>query len=78
VTDGVLVAVDLGASSGRVIAGRIDGGRLALEEVHRFPNHPVADADGLWWDVDRLTAVKAAYDPENCFNYEQSVPAATS
>ena len=55
-TDGVLVAVDLGASSGRVIVGRVDGGRLALEEVHRFPNQPLAEDDGLWWDIDRLTA----------------------
>jgi rhamnulokinase len=43
VTDGLLVAVDLGASSGRVIVGRVEDERLALEEVHRFPNHPIAE-----------------------------------
>ena len=54
-TDGLLVAIDLGASSGRVIVGRVEAGRLALEEVHRFPNEPHADGGGLWWDIDALT-----------------------
>ncbi len=34
----VYLAIDLGASSGRVMAGCHDGRRLTLEEVHRFPN----------------------------------------
>ena len=34
----VYLAIDLGASSGRVIAGIFDGRKLALEEMHRFPN----------------------------------------
>ncbi len=34
----VYLAVDLGASSGRVLAGFLDQGRIGLEEVHRFPN----------------------------------------
>ena len=34
-------AVDLGAQSGRVAVGRFDGERLAVTEVHRFPNEPV-------------------------------------
>ena len=29
------LAVDLGASGGRVVAGRLDGRRLTLEDVHR-------------------------------------------
>ncbi|MFL1428620.1 MULTISPECIES: rhamnulokinase [unclassified Nocardiopsis] len=56
----VHAAVDLGASSGRVIAGRIEGGRLLTEEVARFPNGPVAvPAAGrttLHWDVLSLYA----------------------
>ena len=48
------LAVDLGAESGRVFLGRFDGGRVSLEELHRFPNVPVRVADGLHWDVLRL------------------------
>ncbi|HYO38378.1 MAG TPA: rhamnulokinase family protein [Nocardioidaceae bacterium] len=52
-----VAAVDLGASSGRVMVGTVDPGAgvLALEEVHRFPNGPVTAADGsLRWDIRRL------------------------
>jgi rhamnulokinase len=48
------LAVDLGAESGRVVLGRFDGGRMSLEEVHRFPNTPVRLPDGLHWDVLRF------------------------
>lgn len=49
-----LAAVDLGATSGRVMVGTVGPGELGLEEVHRFPNGPV-DSDGtLTWDVRRL------------------------
>lgn len=44
-------AVDLGATSGRVITGRIERGRLALRQAARFRNEPVAIADGLHWDI---------------------------
>lgn len=55
------VAVDLGATSGRVVAGRVEGGRLVTEETARFPNVPVrAPGPGgrttLHWDVLRLWA----------------------
>jgi rhamnulokinase len=46
-----LAAVDLGASSGRVMAARVGPGRLDLHEVHRFPNRPVRTAGTLHWDV---------------------------
>ncbi|MGS0685410.1 rhamnulokinase [Nakamurella sp. GG22] len=46
-----LAAVDLGASSGRVIVGRVGPGRIELTEVHRFRNGPVALPDGLYWDI---------------------------
>ena len=39
-SEGAVAAVDLGASSGRVIVGRVADGRVSLEEVHRFPNEP--------------------------------------
>lgn len=50
------VAVDLGAESGRVLAGRYDGERLAVREIHRFANQPLRSADDLTWDLDRLLA----------------------
>ena len=48
---GVVAAVDLGATSGRVVLGRIGPDRLDIEVVHRFPNRPVRIADGLHWDI---------------------------
>jgi rhamnulokinase len=48
------LALDLGAESGRGLLGRFDGERLALEEVHRFPNGPVRLLDTLHWDLLRL------------------------
>jgi rhamnulokinase len=47
-------AVDLGASGGRVMVGRVGPSRLELTEAHRFPNVPVRLPDGLHWDVLRL------------------------
>jgi rhamnulokinase len=51
-----LAAVDLGASSGRVMAARVGPERLDLHEVHRFPNRPVRTAGTLHWDVLALHA----------------------
>ena len=48
------IAVDLGASGGRVLLGRFDGERFDLEELHRFPNSPVTVLDSLYWDVLQL------------------------
>ncbi|MFI0116654.1 rhamnulokinase family protein [Streptomyces globisporus] len=44
-------AVDLGASSGRVMAGRVGPDTLRLTEAHRFPNRPVHLPEGLRWDI---------------------------
>jgi rhamnulokinase len=48
------LAVDIGASSGRVILGRWDGERFALDELHRFPNGPVEEGGHLHWDAEGL------------------------
>jgi sugar (pentulose or hexulose) kinase len=48
------LAFDLGAESGRAVAGKFDGGRLALEEVHRFWNKPVVLRGVLHWDFPGL------------------------
>lgn len=52
----VYLAIDLGAESGRIIAGLWNGKTLRLEEVHRFANGPVSIAGTLRWDVLRLWA----------------------
>ncbi|HVU35713.1 MAG TPA: rhamnulokinase family protein [Opitutaceae bacterium] len=51
-------AVDLGATSGRVILGTWSNHRLTLTEVHRFPNafrslngHDYWDIGGLWQEI---------------------------
>ena len=48
---GSFVAIDIGASSGRVMHGRIGPGRIELTEVRRFRNGPVALPNGLYWDA---------------------------
>jgi len=50
----VALAVDLGASGGRVVSGAFDGRLLELEEIHRFENGPVAMGGQLIWDLPRL------------------------
>ncbi|MFC4404446.1 rhamnulokinase [Gracilibacillus xinjiangensis] len=48
------LAVDIGASSGRVIAGYLKNGQLKLEEVHRFENKMSMQNNHLCWDLERL------------------------
>ncbi|HEY3882346.1 MAG TPA: rhamnulokinase family protein [Trebonia sp.] len=52
----VVAAVDLGASGGRVIAGRVSPDGMALHEVSRFSNEPVRAGGTLHWDILRLYA----------------------
>jgi rhamnulokinase len=70
-TDPVFVAADLGASSGRVVAGRFSGDRIELHEVNRFANQPVRVGTTLHWDIlglhrgvlDGLRAAGRAFGP---------------
>lgn len=48
------LALDLGAGSGRAIVGTIKNGKIEMEEVHRFTNHPVKIGDTLYWDFPSL------------------------
>jgi rhamnulokinase len=48
------VAVDLGASSGRLVVGHCDGRRFTLDELHRFPNGGVTLHGSIYWDALRL------------------------
>ncbi|MCX7046161.1 MAG: rhamnulokinase [Candidatus Sumerlaeota bacterium] len=55
------LAIDLGAESGRGVVGTLGGGKLTLEEVHRFPNGPIRILDSMHWDFPRLMSeIKSA------------------
>lgn len=47
-------AVDMGASSGRLILGHMENGRMELEEIHRFENGMVKKDGELCWEFDRI------------------------
>ena len=52
----VYLGIDIGAESGRVMAGIWNGRKIQLEEIHRFANGPVMLGDTIRWDVLRLWA----------------------
>ncbi|CAI9394298.1 Rhamnulokinase [Microbacterium sp. T2.11-28] len=71
---GTVAAVDLGATSGRVIVGRVGPGTLETTTVARFPNEPVHTGDGLHWNLLGMygavlaglrSAVAAHADPDD-------------
>lgn len=49
------LAIDLGASSGRIIAGTLSSGTITMTEIARFRNRPIAlptrRGDCLYWDI---------------------------
>jgi rhamnulokinase len=49
-----VAAVDLGATSGRVILGHVAHNELSIRPVARFPNNPVRTIDGLHWNILEL------------------------
>ena len=49
-----VLAVDLGAASGRVMAVNYDGNNFELKELHRFLNIPIVKNGTLYWDISRL------------------------
>lgn len=49
-----VAAVDLGATSGRVMLGHVGHNELSVRPVARFPNGPVTRPDGLHWDIEAL------------------------
>lgn len=53
-TTQTVLAVDLGAESGRVMAVHWDGRSLRLEELHRFANGPINVRGTLYWDFLHL------------------------
>ncbi|UOQ60482.1 rhamnulokinase [Leucobacter rhizosphaerae] len=53
-TPSAVAAVDLGATSGRVIVGRLEDGVLQTRHIARFANDPVHTPDGMHWNLLEL------------------------
>ena len=47
-------AIDLGASSGRLMVVQSDGPKFHIETAHRFPNHSTLINGHLYWDLPRI------------------------
>lgn len=67
------IAIDLGASSGRVILSRYDRNEktFSLEEIHRFNNKLVHEQEHYYWDLDYLeteilTGLHKTLEKESC------------
>ena len=58
------LAIDIGASSGRHIIGRVQDGKITLEEVFRFTNGQIRKDDHDCWDVDKLVELHTANLPD--------------
>jgi rhamnulokinase len=50
------LAIDLGASSGRVVLGTLEGDVMHLEELHRFQTPLVERNRHLYWDIEAMWA----------------------
>ncbi len=50
-TGGTVAAIDLGATSGRVIVGHVTADRVAVDVIRRFPNAAIETPDGLHWSM---------------------------
>ena len=57
----VYLGIDIGAESGRVMAGHWDGKRVQLEELHRFPNGGVWMNEALRWNTLGLWEIGRAH-----------------
>ncbi|AKP67533.1 rhamnulokinase [Companilactobacillus ginsenosidimutans] len=49
-----VIAVDLGASSGRIISSSLENGKLELKEQFRFSNQPINITNSLYWDYLKI------------------------
>ena len=48
------LAVDIGASSGRHMLGRVENGKIRMEEIYRFDNGMMKKDGHLCWDLEKL------------------------
>ena len=75
------LAFDLGAESGRAMMGVLEGGKLALHELHRFANMPVMLPSGLHWNLlewwnNLLAGLRKAMDYAAANSLEPGIPGA--
>jgi len=49
-----VLALDLGASGGKILSGSFDGKKLRVREIHRFSNEPVEKNGHLFWDIQHI------------------------
>ena len=70
-----LIAVDLGATSGRVIAGHVTDSMIKLEQISRFSNGPSESNGHLFWDMDSLldAVLKGIRSAKNLYPGARSV-----
>ncbi|MFB6469075.1 rhamnulokinase [Cytobacillus sp. Hz8] len=48
------IAVDIGASSGRLVLGEMKNAQLEIKEIHRFANGFMDISGTCYWDIDHL------------------------
>lgn len=48
------IAIDLGATSGRVILATLSDGKLSMEEIHRFPDTIIQMQGHFYWDLPAI------------------------
>ena len=73
------IACDLGAESGRVILGTVSDGKVALDEVHRFPNGAIRIQNSLRWNLlaifeELKKGLKKVADKNCCLLYTSPSP----
>ena len=61
----IYLAIDFGGGSGRVLAGKLENGKLEMELIHRFPNRQIRLGNHVYWDFlalfeDMKTGLKMA------------------
>ncbi|AZV58928.1 rhamnulokinase [Clostridium sp. AWRP] len=48
------IAVDIGASSGRLVLGKMLNSKIVIEEIHRFKNKIIRKDGEYFWNIDNL------------------------
>ncbi len=67
------LAFDLGAESGRAVAGMLEEKRLFLEEIHRFPTGMIQLDDHFYWNIYRFYE-EMIHSVSICTNEDQIKP----